>query len=85
MGESMRHGIGGVARIHPSIEPSSDGRVDETARASGHDDVSANLSLVSAVSGGVTHVNESRDRPDKNDTTLKDGKHMAYLSPGIPM
>lgn len=45
-GRLVRHGIGGVTRIHPSIEASSDGRVDETTRASGHDDVSAtNLSL----------------------------------------
>jgi hypothetical protein len=42
-GRLVRYGIGGVARIHPSIEPSSDGRVDETARASGHADVSAPL------------------------------------------
>jgi hypothetical protein len=54
-----------------TFEPPSDGRVDETARASGHADVSANLSLVSAVSGGVTHVNESRDKPTRTTRLLR--------------
>ena len=48
-GRLVRFVSGGVARIHPSIEPSSDGRDDETTRASGHADVSANLSLVSSL------------------------------------